>query len=110
MKQVVLILSVVLQVKERNRVALDSYFLDELSEFTVGTLTEIGQQTVLELRVFLHGCIVGNLFVHLDTEEVLVAEQVSYTSLIDRHALFLGVLHGGFVETVPVLHFVVGLL
>ena len=68
MNHVVLILSVVLQVKERNCVALDPNLLYKLSELTVRTLTQISQQTVLELSVFLHRCVIGNLFVHFSTE------------------------------------------
>ena len=52
--QVVLVLSVLLQIVEGNGVSLDADFFDKLAELTISTLTEISEQTVLELGALLH--------------------------------------------------------
>lgn len=52
--QVVLVLSVLLQVVEGNGVSLDANFFDKLAELTISTLTQVSEQTVLELGALLH--------------------------------------------------------
>ena len=107
MDEVVFVLSVLQEVVERNGVALDSNFFDQVTKLSIGTLAQVGKQTVLELVILLHVGVVGNLVDDSVAEDVLVSEHVTHSALVSGHALLVCKLHCLLVVHVAVLHGVI---
>ena len=104
MDEVIFIHSELLQVVERNTVALDTNLLDEVTEFTPRSLSQIGKETVLVLGSLLHGGVGGQLLFHLPAEDVLITKHVTDRVLVNWHALLVCVVHGETLMSVSVLH------
>lgn len=103
MDKIVFVLSELLKIVEWDSVSFDANFFDELTKLTIGTLTKIGEKTVLELGVLLHSSVSGKFLVGLGAENVLISKHVTYTTLIDWHSLLLCEVHGFSLMLVAVL-------
>lgn len=100
----------VLDVGELDGVALDANLTDKVFHLTISGLTQVVEDSVLQLGVLLEISICANLFFDFGSENVLVSEEVDYLALVERHTLLVSVLECGLIESVPVLHVIVGLL
>ena len=56
---IVLVLAELRQVVERNSIALDSNLFHQVSKLAVGTLSQVGQQTVFELVPVVQHNVIG---------------------------------------------------
>jgi len=103
MHEVIFVLAELNQVVEGNGIALDTDLLDELSEFAISSLTKISKETVLKLRLLLHGCVGVDLLRGLIPNDMLVTEHFADSALIEWHALLLSEVHGVLLVHVAVL-------
>ena len=75
----------------------------ELLHLTVGSLSLVKKDTVLELLVVLDVLVVSNLLGELLAELMLVSEHFSYFLLVNWHSALVSEVHGPLLMQVSVL-------
>jgi hypothetical protein len=100
----------VTHIEELHVVLVDTHITDEVTHLTEGSLVQVGQETMLKLRVVNFFGVVSDLVINGDLESGLVSKDVLELRLINRHALLISVVELSALKAISVLSIEVFLL
>lgn len=86
---------------------VNSNIVDELLQVTVCSIVDVLEETVFQRGVLVSNFVVGNLFDHFRSEDVLVPEHVTHLAFIYGHALLVSPGKSFLLVSVPILLVVV---
>jgi hypothetical protein len=100
----------VTHIEELHVVLVDTHVTDEVTHLTERGLVQVGQETMLKLRVVNFFGVVSDLVINGDLESGLVSKDVLELRLINRHALLISVVELSALKAISVLSIEVFLL